>query len=107
METTTFEHQTKTQKIHTYEGQDLHPFAILEERTIEEEQEVVNYSVVLGNARCDERVFNNKFSCEEYIASKPYSLITALFLHLTELLEKYKQQQQFQREQEQLKNAKQ
>lgn len=104
METKTNEHQSKTFKVHTYEEQDLYPFAILEETTIEDEKEETNYSVLLGNKRCDEKVFDNLFSCEEYIARKPYSLITSLFLHMTEILDNYKQQQKMQNNEESQSN---
>lgn len=93
METKTFEHETKTQKIHTYENEELYPFAILEETTSKDIEETT-YKVVLGNKFCDEKVFDNLKECENYIASKPYSLMIALNFHLHEMLENIKAQQE-------------
>ena len=89
METKTFEHETKTQKVHTYEDEELYPFAILEETT-SKEVENTTYKVILGNKFCDEKVFDKLIECETYIASKPYSLIIALHLHINELMENFK-----------------
>lgn len=91
METKTFEHESKTQKVHTYENDDLYPFAILEEETTNDVKDT-SYRVILGNKFCDEKVFNTLKDCEEYIASKPYSLIFALHFHINELIEYYKNQ---------------
>lgn len=69
-----------------------YPFAILEETTSKDIEDTT-YKVVLGNKICDEKIFDTLVECENYIASKPYSLIIALFLHTIELIENFNKQQ--------------
>lgn len=94
METKTFEQEQKTITIHQYEpNEDLFPFAIVEETTTNEEREVTTFTPTLGNQKVCEETFNNLISCEEFITSKPYSLILALICHVIEMKKQYEKEQ--------------
>ena len=94
----------KTFTVHPYEqGTELFPFSILEETKVINEQGDTEstFEPIIGNTRIGETKFETKEEAKDYIASKPYELTMALVMHMIELHENFKNQQEILRQKQQ------